>query len=157
MAYAFFRVPAAPEPGAVEELNRFLGSHSVLAVHREWVSAGDDSFWAFCVQYGETGSAAGGSSKRGAPPKIDYKEILTDAQFALYVKLRELRKQLAERDGVPVFAVFTNEQLAEMTKGPARSAAELKKIPGVGEARVEKYGAETLAAIRDHAPGEAGV
>jgi len=151
MPYAFFRVPAAPEPGAVEELNRFLRSHSVLAVQREWVSAGDASFWAFCIHYGE----AAQSAARGAnAPKVDYKEVLTEAQFALYVKLRELRKRVADRDGVPVFAVFTNEQLAEMTKKPVRTAADLKSIAGVGEGRVEKFGAEILAAINENAPRE---
>lgn len=151
MAYAFFRVPSAPEPGAVDELNRFLRSHSVLAVQREWVSAGDGSFWAFCIQYGEGTQAV---ARAGNQAKIDYKEVLTESQFSLYVKLRDLRKQVAEREGVPFFAVFTNEQLAEMTKRPARTGADLKAIPGVGEGRVEKYGKEILAAINEHAPGE---
>lgn len=151
MAYAFFRVPSAPEPGAVDELNRFLRSHSVLAVQREWVSAGDGSFWAFCIQYGETGQVA---AKSGTAAKIDYKEILTEPQFALYVKLRDKRKQIAERDGVPVFAVFTNEQLAEMTKNPVGTLADLKSISGIGEARIEKFGTEILATISEHAPGK---
>ncbi len=151
MAYAFFRVPSAPEAGAVDELNRFLSSHSVLAVQREWVSAGDGSFWAFCIQYGETGQAV---TRGGNTTKIDYKEVLTETQFSLYVKLRDLRKQIADREGVPVFAVFTNEQLAEMTKKPARTVADLKAISGVGEARIEKYGKEVLTSITEHAPGE---
>lgn len=154
MAYAFFRVPSAPEPGAVEELNRFLRSRSAMAVHREWVDAGDASFWAFCVQYCETGETG---AKSGATAKVDYKELLTETQFRLYVKLREARKQLAERDRVPVFTVFTNEQLAEMTKVPVRKAEDLREIAGVGEARVEKYGREILAALSKDAPDQGTV
>jgi superfamily II DNA helicase RecQ len=153
MAFAFFKIPCNGEPGPAEELNAFLRSHQVLAVHREWESAGDTSFWAFCVHYREGGAATTGKGV-GAGPKIDYKEVLTETQFALYVKLRDLRKRLAERDGTPVFAIFTNEQLAEMTKGPARSLADLKAIAGVGEARIAKFGTEILSAITDHAPGE---
>jgi len=152
MAYSFFRIPCGPESGAADELNLFLRSHSILAVHREWVENGDASFWAFCVQFQDAAMPFAKSSRVG--PKIDYKEILTEAQFTLYVKLRDKRKQIAERDGLPVFAVFTNEQLAAMATGPARTAADLKSIPGIGEGRVEKFGTEILAAIKDHAPGE---
>lgn len=153
MPYAFFRVPAAPEPGAVEELNRFLRGHSVLAVQREWVSAGDASFWAFCVQYAEQGAAV--KSGGGGGPKVDYKEILSEVEFVRYVKLRDLRKQLADRDGVPVFAVFTNEQLAEMAKRIPKNPADLKKIPGLGEARAAKHGADVVAALANNETGEA--
>jgi superfamily II DNA helicase RecQ len=157
LAYAFFKIPCGPEPGAAQVLNDFLKSHSVLAVEKQWVTAGDASFWAFCVQYQETGVPQGGRPGGGGGAKVDYKEVLTDEQFRLFVKLREVRKQLAEREGMPVFAVFTNEQLAEMVKKSVRTAEELRGIPGVGEARVEKYGREILALMNSDAPGQATV
>lgn len=159
MAYAFFKVPCAPEPGAAQALNEFLKTRSVLAVEKQWVAAGDGSFWAFCVQYQETGAPQGVRTGAGAGggAKVDYKEVLTEAQFRVFVKLREVRKQLAEREGMPVFAVFTNEQLAEITKKPVRTAEDLRAIAGVGEARVEKYGQEILAVIASDAAGQATV
>ena len=62
-----------------------------------------------------------GVSKTG---RIDYKEVLDEKTFALFSKLREKRKVLAEKDAVPVYSVFTNEQLAQMAQrgkliGPA--------------------------------------
>jgi superfamily II DNA helicase RecQ len=145
MPYAFFRIPAAPEPGAVESLNAFMRSHSVLAVQREWVSAADASFWAFCVQYQEAAAASAKAAGGGA--KVDYKELLTDEQFQKFAKLRNLRKELADKEGVPVFAVFTNEQLAEIVKTNANDKTKLKAIAGIGEARVEKYGEAVLAVV----------
>ncbi len=50
MAYAFFKVPCTPEPGAADLLNDFLRRHSVLAVEKQWVGSGEASFWAFCIQ-----------------------------------------------------------------------------------------------------------
>ena len=41
---------------------------------------------------------------------------------------------MADREGAPVYAVFTNEQLAEIARARAGSAAALKAIDGVGEA-----------------------
>lgn len=77
--------------------------------------------------------------------KVDYKEVLNADDFAVFARLRELRKQLAERDGVPPYAVFTNEQLAAIVQGRVASAAALKAIDGVGDARVKKHAAPVLA------------
>ena len=45
---------------------------------------------------------------------------------------------------MPVYGVFMNEQLAEMVRQRTGTKAALKGIEGVGEARVEKYGAAVL-------------
>lgn len=48
------------------------------------------------------------------PRRTDYREILSPSEFALFAKLRELRKWLAAQEGVPVYAVLTNEQMAAL-------------------------------------------
>ena len=55
-------------------------------------------------------------------------------------RLRDWRKAVAEKEGVPVYVVLTNEQLAQMVQKQVKSKAGLKEIEGVGDARVEKYG-----------------
>lgn len=84
----------------------------------------------------------------GKRERIDYREVLGDADFAAYAELRRLRKHLADRDGVPAYAVFTNEQLAEMVKRRIGSVQSLEAIEGVGEARLEKYAEPFLDALR---------
>ena len=49
---------------------------------------------------------------RGGKQRVDYKEVLSPADFALFAKLRDWRKATAEQEGIPVYAVLTNEQLA---------------------------------------------
>ena len=66
----------------------------------------------------------------------------------MFSQLRQLRKELAEREGVPVYAVFTNEQMAAMVTGRVASVAGMKKIEGIGEGRIEKYGAAVLALLK---------
>jgi len=51
----------------------------------------------------------------------------------------------------PSYAVFTNEQLAEMVQRRVASAAALREISGVGEARIEKYGAAFLDILKEAA------
>jgi superfamily II DNA helicase RecQ len=45
---------------------------------------------------------------------------------------------------VPVYTIFTNEQLAQMVQVRATTKAALEKIAGVGDARIEKYGSRML-------------
>ncbi len=72
--------------------------------------------------------------------RIDYREVLNDKDFALFAKLRDLRKTLAEQESVPAYAVFNNGQLAAMVQKRVTSKAALAAIEGVSAARIEKYG-----------------
>jgi ATP-dependent DNA helicase RecQ len=63
--------------------------------------------------------------------------------------LRQLRKELSDREGLPAYAIFNNEQLAEMVRRQVTTIESLRKIPGVGEGRVEKYGTAFLSCLRE--------
>jgi superfamily II DNA helicase RecQ len=58
----------------------------------------------------------------------------------MFSKLRDLRKEIAQAEGVPVYTVFNNEQLAQIVQRKARSKADFETIFGVGDARITKYG-----------------
>lgn len=73
-----------------------------------------------------------------------YKAVLSDADFALYAELRAWRKGIAEREGVPVYAVFSNEQLAEIVRRRVDTLAAVGAIEGIGAARLERYGEALL-------------
>jgi superfamily II DNA helicase RecQ len=150
MKLRFFVIPTRAPQAAEVELNAFLASHRILRCDREFVADAGNSFWAVAVEWLE-GTAAPGKPERGQPGKaerVDYREVLSEADFALYARLRELRKALAEAAGVPPYAVFTNEQLAEVVTRKVASLAALAGIEGVGPARVEKYGAAILGELR---------
>ncbi len=141
MAFEFFTVPIQDGGPAEQELNAFLRSRKVLSVDRRWVEQGASSFWSFCVDYLENAAQTSAGSARG---KVDYKEVLSPEEFAVFAKLRELRKEIAQAEAVPVYTIFTNEQLAQMVQARALGKSALEKIAGVGDARIEKYGARFL-------------
>lgn len=143
MAYAFFEIPTDASAEVAAPLNAFLRTHRVVRVTRQWREAGKESAWAFCVEY-----ADGPVATAPVTTKVDYKEVLPPEQFEVFARLRTLRKTLSEREGQPVFAVFTNAQLAEIAQRGCQTLEELKEIAGIGEARVAKYGAEVLAAVQ---------
>ncbi|MGO9202903.1 MAG: HRDC domain-containing protein [Limisphaerales bacterium] len=145
MQLRVFILPVKNLGEAEGEMNGFLRSHRVLAVKKEFVPDGENSFWTFCVEYLESVGAAGVWPGKG--PKVDYKEVLKPAEFEVFSRLREWRKAAAEKEGVPVYAVLTNEQLAQIVRKQVSSKAALKEIDGVGEARVEKYGEAVLKVL----------
>ena len=149
--YRFFTIPLKSAEEAETELNHFLRSQRILTVHREFVSQGENAFWTMAVEY--LSDSTEKTKKTTGKKRIDYREILTPEDFALFVKLRDWRKQAAEKEAVPVYTIFTNEQLAEMAKKKAQSKTELKEISGVGEARVKNYGDGVLAILTGASTG----
>ncbi len=149
MAYQVFTVPIHDAAGAAAEMNAFLRSHRVLSVERRWVEQGSSSFWCFCVDYLESTGGQGLGNGRAKPSqgKIDYKDVLTPDDFAVFARLRELRKEIAQAEAVPVYTIFNNEQLAQMVQTRATTKTALEKIAGVGDARLEKYGQRMLAVL----------
>ena len=146
MRLRFFTIPVFGGTDAAEELNRFLATERVEALDRQLVQAGPTSAWTVCVTYESTAGRPRGDSPAAKRGKVDYREVLNEQDFPLYAELRGLRKELAEAEGVPLYNLFTNEQMAEMVTRRVTSAADLRQIPGVGEARVDKYGAAFLCA-----------
>jgi DNA helicase-2/ATP-dependent DNA helicase PcrA len=61
--------------------------------------------------------------------------------------LREWRLERAKADEVPAYVVFHNATLAEIAERKPRTLAELATVPGVGPAKLERYGADVLAAL----------
>jgi len=68
----------------------------------------------------------------------------------LFAKLRQLRKVLADEDGVPPYVVFNDASLVEMAEQYPCSERELLTINGVGYRKLERYGAAFMSLIRDH-------
>lgn len=143
MQLKVFAVPGQGGEEAMEEMNKFLRSHRVLSIEKRMVEQG--GYWSFCVEYLERAGDGGGSpAKRG----VDYKEVLNAEDFAVFARLRDLRKVMAEKEGVPPYAVFTNEQLAALVTGKVDSREGMAKIDGIGSARIEKYAAAVLEALQ---------
>ncbi len=139
--FSTFFVPLADDGRAQEELNAFLRSKRVLAVDKAFAGNG----WSFCVEWMEGGKPQSGRSK----PKVDYREVLNPEQFELFSRLRDKRKELARRDGVQLYSVMTNEQLANIVKREIKDVSGLNRIEGVGAARVAKYGADLIQVLNE--------
>ncbi|WP_298442978.1 DNA helicase RecQ [uncultured Ferrimonas sp.] len=83
-----------------------------------------------------------GRKSRALPQQYDRK---------LFAKLKNLRRTLADEAGVPPYVVFNDATLAEMAAEMPTQPFELLGINGVGERKLERFGAPFLQLISDYA------
>lgn len=73
------------------------------------------------------------------------KEILRDA---LFERLRELRKELADSQSVPAYVIFSDATLSEMSANRPMTEEEMLTISGVGSTKYNLYGEHFLNEIK---------
>ena len=61
--------------------------------------------------------------------------------------LKEWRRQAASDQNVPAYCIFTDATLVALAEAQPQSARDLVKVPGLGQAKLTKYGDEVLAII----------
>lgn len=102
------------------------------------------------------------SSKKSRKSKADpstaqatrTKDDLDENETELFEKLRAIRREIAQEQGIAPFIVFHDKTLVEMCFRLPRSEAEFLEVPGVGKQKAERYAAEFVACITEHC-GEA--
>jgi len=67
----------------------------------------------------------------------------------LWQALREKRRALARAQNVPPFMVFHDSTLREIARHKPQNREEMLRIAGVGERKLERYGEEFLAVVRE--------
>jgi ATP-dependent DNA helicase RecQ len=72
---------------------------------------------------------------------------------ALFQRLRALRKSLADTQGVPPYIVFGDATLIQMSRHKPMDEDQLLRLSGVGQSKLEKYGADFLDAIAEYCLG----
>ena len=74
---------------------------------------------------------------------------LSPSDRRLFDRLRELRKSLADEQGVPPYVVFGDVSLRQMASRRPTSRQSFLRITGVGQAKLERYYDAFTAAIRE--------
>ena len=68
----------------------------------------------------------------------------------LFEALRDKRKSLAAEHGIPAYVIFHDSVLRDMALQCPETLAELGTISGVGAKKLETWGADFVAVIKDH-------
>jgi ATP-dependent DNA helicase RecQ len=76
-----------------------------------------------------------------------------DADPALFEALKQRRLELAREQFVPAYVVFADRSLLDMARLKPTTAAAMREVHGVGEAKLKQYGETFLDVIRQHVAG----
>ena len=76
--------------------------------------------------------------------------VLEPEAERLFQHLRNLRKQIADEQGVPPYVVFPDTSLRAMAQQRPQSREQFAQIPGVGGRKLEAYFTSFTRAIRDY-------
>ena len=86
---------------------------------------------------------------QAAAPPLPKRERTVLEQTPAVQALREWRLVRARADEVPAYVVFNDRTLAELAARTPRTLAELAAVPGIGPAKLERYGAELLERLAE--------
>ena len=68
----------------------------------------------------------------------------------LFTMLKQLRRQMAQKLGVPGYVIFQDPSLEQMATMYPRTTEELQQIQGVGAGKAKRYGKEFLDLIKQY-------
>ncbi|WP_431136227.1 helix-turn-helix domain-containing protein [Psychroserpens mesophilus] len=84
-------------------------------------------------------------------PKKQRKIVIDGTEnIELFESLRELRNEIAKREDLAHFQIFTQKSLYAMCEMLPTSTLELKHIYGMGKTRITKYGSEIVELISNY-------
>ncbi|HMD83239.1 MAG TPA: HRDC domain-containing protein [Terriglobia bacterium] len=145
MRCKIFSVPLESEKAFEKErkLNDFLGATNVKRVFASLANQPEGPLWSVLFLYEDEAQV---TQKAPASPGVtmDPGTPLTGEQVKSIVALKKWRADQAAQEGVPLYMVAQNRWLEDIVRMPARSLDDLTKVKGLGEWRVQKYGAKMV-------------
>lgn len=82
-------------------------------------------------------------TERRRPGEIECDEVL-------FERLRVVRRKLADERDVPAYVIFSDVSLREMARAYPMTAAEFRRIPGVGEQKLKDFLEPFLGEIKNY-------
>ena len=151
-----FTVPLESEQALHHErlMNEFLGATNVKRVFASLANQPEGPVWSALFFYDDGApdvrniplrQSSAAISDRPIPEGVaDSNDSLTAGQVKLIVALKKWRTDQAAVEGVPLYMVAQNRWLEDMVRLPVRTLGDLAKVKGLGEWRIQKYGAKIV-------------
>ncbi len=99
---------------------------------------------------------APGKGKRGKKAAMAAAADSADADPQLLAALKKLRTALARQQQVPAYVIFPDRTLIDMAVRRPTSMAQMLEVDGIGQVKLERYGAMFFDVVQQHARGGTG-
>jgi len=90
-------------------------------------------------------------ARRGKNTSGATRSVVGDADRDLFQALRQKRMELARAQNVPPYVIFHDKTLIALAAARPASRAEMANVPGIGEAKLDRYGPAFLEVIAEQA------
>lgn len=152
MQFKTFRITITSPERSEGELNAFLRGHRILSVDRHFCSD-QGGYWALIVEYAEDGHAdMVRPSKRRE--RVSVTDELSENEKSRFERYRKIRYQVSVDRGVPAYAVFTDKELALLSRLEELNLEGVKSLKGISPAHLEDNLHYLLEDVADETGGE---
>lgn len=92
------------------------------------------------------------NTEKSAEPRPEHRQsaVPADIDQSLFALLKDMRRQIAERERVPAYIIFTDHTLQDMCRKQPVSDMAFLSVSGVGQVKLEKYGSRFMSVIREY-------
>lgn len=141
--YKIFAIPYLQNQGEFDdkEFQKFIKGHDIMAVEKKFFRCDGQVGWTVFVTYEESATEPGEHK--------DAIASLSKADQDIYQALRTWRNEKAQEMTQPPYVLFSNQQLLDITLQKPLTKAALEQIPGIGQAKTEKYGEMVLKILEN--------
>ncbi|MCG7506871.1 DNA helicase RecQ [Mesorhizobium retamae] len=88
-------------------------------------------------------------ARRGKVARSNTQSAIPEADNDLFQALRRKRTEIARLQNVPPYVIFHDKTLIELAAARPSSRGEMAGVPGVGEAKLDRYGPAFLSVIAE--------
>ena len=140
MAFRIVTVPFESDRGVFpdNELNTFLLDKKVRSYRVEFFIHAGRPYWSVFIEYEEI--------EDRSVEKLT--QALDERQKLVFERLKDWRKSKGKELGMPVYVIFSNNQLVELAKKLPQTYEAMKSINGIGDKKVKSFGKEVMDILR---------
>jgi superfamily II DNA helicase RecQ len=147
MEAKIFTIPFDPEKGSFlsREFEAFCSGKRVIRYRPDFFTLDGRPWWTVWIEYEVMEGIPEVKEKKGKELRKDFSE----AEQALFKKMKSWRLRTAEEKGIPAYLVATDRQFGEMITQRATTLTALGNIQGYGKKRLDAYGKDIIEMIKD--------
>ena len=124
-----------------EELNNFILTKNIKILTPAFFESGHGKYWTVFMEYEDILLEHEEKTKKDKMPELEgHQKLILD-------KLFEVRRTLAEQEGIPVFIIASNKQLSDIAVKMPATLDQLKEINGFGAKKIKKYGQQIIGIV----------
>ena len=130
-----FRISITSPEQSEGEVNAFLRAHRILSAERHFCPD-LGGYWAILVEYAEDGHADCARPARRRE-RTSVADELNEAEKVRFERYRKIRYDVSVERGVPAYAVFTDRELAILSRLEELNLEGVKSLKGIAPSHLE--------------------